>query len=549
MARRIRDTSLMAVQDTPPAAGPQSRRREGAAPGPLPGTISRRASAAAGPSAADGQGDARPRNADHGHDVDHFSDRPAGSWDGRPAKTIPVRTVAGGGASYSVQGPLTDLHGPLSRALQSAARDGKKVYPRARGRRLTDGHAVVRREGPMPGPIASVFRVLRQAAGATEAADAALLQQFVAHRNEDAFAALLQRYGPLVFAACRRALRERADAEDAFQATFLVLARKAGSIRKQDALAAWLHRVALNISRTIKLAAARRQAHERQVADMAQAPPPDGVDLRDWQSVLHEEVDQLPEKYRVPVILCYLQGLTHEEAARHLGWPLGSVKGRLARARDRLRTRLGRRGLTLTGAALTAALAEGAAAAVPPALLGLTFRAALSFASGGAVVSARALTLAKGAVPIMAARELVQATLLLLAVALVGVGAGFGLGSWPQTRARGPALESREPTRKEGMADGTAGAKAARVEEAIQLTLASVRPEYKTGEAVDLTLTIKNNGKDPFSHLLYKITHLFDFAMTGPDGKEVAPASNPVEIGYASTPVTVPPGEAVTIKT
>src|SRR5262249_16854200 len=154
---------------------------------------------------------------------------------------------------------------------------------------------VVRREGPMPGQIAAVFRFLRPAAGATEADDAALLQQFVARRNDDAFAALLQRHGPLVFAVCRRALRERADAEDAFQATFLVLARKAGSIRRQDALAAWLHRVALNISRTIQRAAARRQAHERQVVDMTQAPPPDGIDLRDWQSVLHEEVDQLPE--------------------------------------------------------------------------------------------------------------------------------------------------------------------------------------------------------------------------------------------------------------
>jgi RNA polymerase sigma factor (sigma-70 family) len=551
----------------------------------------------------------------------------------------------------------------------------------------------------MSGQIASVLRFLRHAAGATEADDAALLQQFVAQRDEDAFAALLQRHGPLVLAVCRRALRERADAEDAFQATFLVLARKAGSIRKQDALAAWLHRVALNISRTIKLAAARRQAHERQVADMAQMPPPDDIELRDWQSVLHEEVDQLPEKYRLPVILCYLQGLTHEEAARHLGWPLGSIKGRLARARERLRTRLGRRGLTLTGAALTAALSEGATAAVPPALLGLTFRAALSFASGGAAVSARALALAEGALQTMTATKLLQATLLFLAVGLVGIGAGFGIGSWPQTRARAPALESREPPGRAGMAaiepgpevnglrarvapgkakfeageavpvnyavhnvsrteqivwhsgfwvnhlilvrdaagreppltpfgrrcrsafspggersknvpvpipaggtdaayeeydltkhydlsrpgrytvqyvyeekhggwegrlpsneatfaivvkataDGTAAAKAARVEEAIQLTLASARPEYKAGEAVDLTLTIKNNGKDPFAHLLYKITHLFDFAMTGPDGKEVVPTPNPIEFEYASTPVTVPPGEAVTITT
>src|SRR5262249_57451914 len=100
-----------------------------------------------------------------------------------------------------------------------------------------------------------------------------------------------------------------------------------------------------------------REGEEGEVADVAQGAPRDGVELRDWQSVLHQEVDQLPEKYRVPVVLCYLQGLTHEEAARRLGWPLGSVKGRLARARKRLRTRLERRRLTLTGAAFAVALA------------------------------------------------------------------------------------------------------------------------------------------------------------------------------------------------
>src|SRR5262245_27430425 len=308
--------------------------------------------------------------------------------------------------------------------------------------------------GAMPGQIASVLRFLRHAAGANEVgdqSDAVLLQQFVSQRSEDAFAALLQRHGPLVFAVCRRTLRENADAEDAFQATFLVLVRKAGSIRKQGTLSAWLHRVALNISRTIKRVAARRQAHERQVADMAPAPPPDGVELRDWQSVLHEEVDQLPEKYRVPVVLCYLQGLTHEEAARQLGWPLGSVKGRLARARERLRTRLDRRGLTLTGAALATALAESAGAAVPPALLGLTLRAALSFAAGGAAMSARALTLAKAAVQTMNVNKLIQATLVCLTVGILGV--GFGVGFWPETTARTPARRSHEAGAKVGPAE------------------------------------------------------------------------------------------------
>jgi RNA polymerase sigma factor (sigma-70 family) len=309
----------------------------------------------------------------------------------------------------------------------------------------------------MRGQIASVFRFLRHAAGtnpAGEQDDTSLLEQFVRDRSEGAFAALLHRHGPLVFAICRRVLREYTDAEDAFQATFLVLARKASSIRKPETLPAWLHRVALNISRTIKVAAARRQAHERQVTDMAQATPLDGVELRDWQSVLQEEVDQLPEKYRVPVVLCYLQGLTHEEAARRLGWPLGSVKGRLARAREHLRTRLDRRGLTLTGAALTTALADNASAAVPPALLGLTLRAALSFAAGGAAISARAVTLAKGAVQTMNVNKLIQATLVCLTVGLLGV--GFGAGFWPETTTSTPARQSHEAPAKVGPAEEAA---------------------------------------------------------------------------------------------
>jgi len=179
----------------------------------------------------------------------------------------------------------------------------------------------------MRGQIASVFRFLRHAAGANPAGepdDAALLEQFVRDRSEDAFAALLQRHGPLVFAICRRVLREYTDAEDAFQATFLVLAREAASVRHAEALPAWLHRVALNIARTSRAAATHRRAHERQAVLMSQATATDDVPARDWQPVLHEEVDQLPEKYRVPVVLCYFQGLTHEEAARRLGWPPGA---------------------------------------------------------------------------------------------------------------------------------------------------------------------------------------------------------------------------------
>src|SRR5262249_33842770 len=153
---------------------------------------------------------------------------------------------------------------------------------------------------------------------------------------EAAFAGLLRRYGPLVLGVCRQVLGDLHAAEDAFQATFLVLACKAASIRRSASLGPWLYRVAVNIAPTAQTPAAQRRLHERQAAAMAPANSVDASSLRDWQPVLHEEVDRLPKKYRLPVVLCYLEGRTHAEAARRLGWPIGTVKGRLSRARGLL---------------------------------------------------------------------------------------------------------------------------------------------------------------------------------------------------------------------
>jgi RNA polymerase sigma factor (sigma-70 family) len=300
--------------------------------------------------------------------------------------------------------------------------------------------------------LADVLRYLRCLAGDKQGdaeGDGQLLERFVSRREEAVFAALLQRHAPLVLRVCRQVLGNSHDAEDAFQATFLVLAKKADSVRRHASLAAWLHRVALNIARTARTRAALRRAHERQAALMATANPTDGAAPGDWQSLVHQEVDRLPHKYRVPVVLCYLEGKTHDQAARQLGWPPGTVKGRLARARDLLRTRLARRGLALTAAGVAAALAGGAAAAVvPPALLARTLRAAVSFAGGGAAgASAPALALAKGTLRTMTATKLVRLLVLLLAVGAVSFGAALARGLGPDAAVPGdpPAAQEVAP--------------------------------------------------------------------------------------------------------
>jgi RNA polymerase sigma factor (sigma-70 family) len=272
-----------------------------------------------------------------------------------------------------------------------------------------------------PAGILRYIRQLVRTDGGGEHGDRELLGQFIARRDEAAFAALLARHGPLVLAVCRQVLRDAHDAEDAFQATFLVLARKAASIRRHESLAAWLHRVALNVARSARAGTARRRAREREAALMPRSEPDgDGVSP-EWQPLLHEEVSRLPAKYRVPVVLCYLEGKTHDETAHQLGWPLGTVKGRLARARDLLRSRLVRRGVALSASGLAVLLSRGAAeAAVPDVLAQATARAVLAGAAPAPVVA-----LAEGVVRAMFFTRIKTVVLAVLAVAALGTGGGM----------------------------------------------------------------------------------------------------------------------------
>jgi RNA polymerase sigma factor (sigma-70 family) len=275
------------------------------------------------------------------------------------------------------------------------------------------------------GQLDVVVRHIHKLAGAPgeEALkDGQLLQRFADGREEAAFAALVRRHGPLVLGVCRRVLRDAHAAEDAFQATFLVLLRRARALDRRGSLAGWLHTVAYHVALRARARAARRQRQERQVAQMADTVSPPGEVWLDLQPVLDEELGRLPETYREAVLLCCVQGKSHAEAARLLGWPVGTVKGRLARARDLLRRRLGRRGVTLSAGGLALALAENASAAVPGPLLHATVETAVAAAAG--LASSPAVSLAEGVLKTMFVTKLKIATALLALAGIVAVAAG-----------------------------------------------------------------------------------------------------------------------------
>jgi RNA polymerase sigma factor (sigma-70 family) len=259
-------------------------------------------------------------------------------------------------------------------------------------------------------------------------ADAELLARYVRERNEDAFSVLVGRYGGLVSGVCRRVLRDSHEAEDAFQATFLVLARKAGQVREAS-LAAWLHGVARQVALNALRAGARRQRLATDAAGMPPAAPPGPLDEltgRELLAALDEEVQRLPEATRLAVLLCCLEGLSQEEAARRLGCSPGSLKGRLERGRKHLQERLARRGLTLAAVFGVAEVAQLAAGAVPEQLLGSTTRAATLFAAGQAAVgasNARAAALAEGVLRAMFMTRLKIVAVAMLITALAGTGA------------------------------------------------------------------------------------------------------------------------------
>jgi RNA polymerase sigma factor (sigma-70 family) len=332
------------------------------------------------------------------------------------------------------------------------------------------------------GPLNEVLRHIRRIALTAEAAeldDGRLVERFLAHQDEAAFEALLHRHGPMVLNVCRRLLRDPHDTEDAFQATFLVLLRKAASLSRRELVANWLYGVAYRTALKARREAARRGARTKPLEDVSGKDSDEVSIWKDLRPVLDEELQRLPAKYRMPVILCYLEGKTFEEAARQLGWPAGTVSGRLARAKQLLRTRLTRRGVGLAGGLLGTALSQSASGGLPGQLMAATVRVGLALttrhAATDVALPTSVVTLMEGVLHAMFMTKVKVVASLLLVVAIIGGGAGVvtyqKLAAQSSNQHEGSTSKAGAPAQQE-----TDEEKAERLAEQAS---AVVTPDYK----------------------------------------------------------------------
>jgi RNA polymerase sigma factor (sigma-70 family) len=296
----------------------------------------------------------------------------------------------------------------------------------------------------------SILANLRPACAALP--DCKLLARFVADRDEEAFAQLVRRHGPMVMGVCKRLLRHAEDAEDVFQATFLILARKAASVANRDAVGSWLYRVAFRTAQEARAMRTRRRAKEQRLAETMH-PAAAAAEVQDWRPFLDQELSRLPEKYQAPLVLCDLEAGTRKEVARQLGIAEGTLSSRLAQARKLLAARLVRRGVTLGTGTLATALTEGALSAhVPGSMVSKTAKAAALVAAGRwAMISASVAVLTKGALKamFMAKLKVIGGVLVFTALTIGVLGAVYSpVGAQNSPPAGKPANEL-EALRKE----------------------------------------------------------------------------------------------------
>ncbi len=265
-------------------------------------------------------------------------------------------------------------------------------------------------------PVLRQLRKVALGALGSGLSDGQLLRTFLSDRDECAFEALVRRHGPMVMGVCRRVLGNAHDAEDAFQASFLVLVRKATTLARREIVGDWLHGVAYRTALKARTLQAKRRGKERRVA---RPEATETADTPEWHRLLDQELQGLPEKYRVPIILCELEGRSHQEAARQIGCPVGTLSGRLSRARVLLARRLKGRGLTPASTL--------APTVISPTLVGSTVKAATVVAAGQAakgVVSAQVAALTEGVVRAMLLNKLKTIGVVVLLVTFLGIGTG-----------------------------------------------------------------------------------------------------------------------------
>ncbi len=332
--------------------------------------------------------------------------------------------------------------------------DNRKREPRFEQTATETGGVGIMRVG-----VTRELRAIIDGGTVTGLTDGQLLERFASHRGaeaEPAFTALVMRHGPLVFGVCQSLLRNAHDAEDAFQATFMVLARKAGSIRQPDRLGPWLYGVAHRTARRLKDKNARRKSYEAEAAVYRDRAHPSNGSSRnpsalanhDEIEALHREIERLPARYKTAIVLCDLQGLTHEEAARRLGRRVGTISSQVSRARERLRRRLDRRGLAYPAGFVAAAIDSTKPSVLPNVLVGSTVKNVLSLSTGLAAgsVPVSIVTLSQGVLRSMlfAKIGLISASLVGFGAAATGVGVCVGVvGSTPRPAPQQPVPERR----------------------------------------------------------------------------------------------------------
>jgi RNA polymerase sigma factor (sigma-70 family) len=371
--------------------------------------------------------------------------------------------------------------------------------------------------------------LLREGGGLT---DSQLLDGFITRRDEAAFTVLVRRHGPMVLGVARRVLGNHHDAEDALQATFLVLARKAASLKSRELVGPWLYGVAYRTALRARDMNARRRAKEEQAREMRRPEAPTDDGWRELLPLLDRELDRLPERYRVAVVLCDLQGVTRRDAARRLNLPEGTVSSQLTRARRLLARRLARYGLAVSGGALAAALSgKPASACVTGALAASTAKAAVLVAAGqglaAGAVPARVLALTEGVVKAMFLNTLKSGSAVVVLLGALGAGAGLlallRLGAQPT--ATSPKVEATR-----GGADDL---------EALRLEVEALRRELRATreELRNLAAEVRGHkgeggtaprAKDPF----------------GPDSGRTAPSGTPAGADTEAQPVASPENAA-----